>query len=219
VAERSSNASQSAYDLIKDQIVRGDLAAGEKLGEADLAVVAGVSRTPIREALRRLAAEGFVTFTANRGAQVATYSGQEIDEIFQIRSRLDGLVARLAAERASAAQLSALHDLLEIMGAVRLGDDALDDAIAANRDFHRLVGDACGSARLADIRFSLINVPVVQQTVRTYTPEAWQRSISRHRELLAALEARDADLAEAIAVAHVLWVRAWMSDRVVREPA
>lgn len=217
MAQRGRTAA-SVHDTLKERILRHDLAPGEKLREADLASAMGVSRTPVREALRRLQVDGLVSFIPNVGAQVAQYNKAEVDEVFRIRVRLDGEIARLAADRATGEQLETLQKAADVMSEVALRDDTIDDLIAANREFHRLLGEAADSRRLAEMRFGLIDVPIVWQIVRTYTPRIWARSVLHHQELMEALQEHDGDWAEAIATAHVLSMHAWTRTCGARQP-
>ena len=96
-----SKASEKVVDQMRDRILQGEYAPGERLGEVELAEKLGVSRTPVREALRRLSAEGLVDITTNKGARVVEYPAHDLDHIFLIRARVEGLSARTAAHRAS----------------------------------------------------------------------------------------------------------------------
>ena len=96
-----SHASDHAYRLIRAQILSGERAGGDWLREGDLAESIGVSRTPVREALRRLTAEGLVSHERNRGVQVAAWTAEDLDEIFSLRSVLEPWACRLAAMSAS----------------------------------------------------------------------------------------------------------------------
>src|SRR5690348_976966 len=96
-------ASDRAVDQLRERILGGEYTPGERLAEVELAEKLGVSRTPVREALRRLAAEGLVDITTNKGARVIDYPRQDLERIFEIRARVEGLSARVAAELATTA--------------------------------------------------------------------------------------------------------------------
>ncbi|MST33366.1 GntR family transcriptional regulator, partial [Acidimicrobiaceae bacterium USS-CC1] len=104
-----------AYTALRDGIARGEHAAGSRLREEDLAATLGLSRTPVREALRRLQAEGLVEVEPRRGALVATWSADELDEIFELRALVEGYGARRAAARVADAQVGLLEELCEGM--------------------------------------------------------------------------------------------------------
>ena len=96
---RVANSSAVAADLIRQAILDGELPAGSRLKEDELAARLDVSRTPVREALRRLEAEGLVVHEAKRGAAVRAYSASELDDMYRLRAMLEGYAARRAAER------------------------------------------------------------------------------------------------------------------------
>ncbi|GAA1862454.1 GntR family transcriptional regulator [Pseudonocardia ailaonensis] len=209
MAKHGSNA-QAAYELIKKRILEDELPPGAKLREGELVDVLGISRTPIREALRRLHVEGFVSFSPNVGTEVARYSDDDVDEIFALRVDLDGKVARLAALRASEPQREQLNAALDAMVRIPFVPENRERLTALNLEFHLLVGELSGSPRLARMRAGLIELPFVRQTVRTYTDPAWERSLQHHAELVDAVCQHDGDWAQAIATSHVLSVHAWL---------
>jgi DNA-binding GntR family transcriptional regulator len=198
-----SHASDHAYRLIRAQILSGERAGGDWLREGDLAESIGVSRTPVREALRRLTAEGLVSYERNRGVQVAAWTAADLDEIFSLRSVLEPWACRLAA-------VSATVDLEELN---RLADD-MDDAArgsvtdvdritSLNNRFHRLILDASQNRRLGSVVSSVVQVPLVWQTFSHYSDTDLRRSLAHHHELVAALAAGDPDWAESVMRSHV----------------
>jgi DNA-binding GntR family transcriptional regulator len=204
------SAAERAYEVIRGGILDGTFGLGARLPEEDLAARAGVSRTPVREALRQLAAEGFVTFAPNRGAQVASWSEDDLEEIFQLRALLESYAASRAARRIDAARLLALHELADGMdAAARRGTAAALDRIAElNNRFHRAILTVADSQRLHALLDTVIVVPLVHRTFHRYTPAALRRSMHHHRELLAAFEAADSEWAATVMRTHVLAARA-----------
>lgn len=204
-----ASAAERAYDAIRGGILDGTFELGARLPEEDLAARAGVSRTPVREALRKLAAEGFVTFATNRGAQVASWTDEDLEEIFGLRALLESHGASLAARRIETGHLVALHDLADAMEqAARRGTGpALDRVAELNNRFHRTILEIAGSPRLRALLDTVIVLPLVHRTFHRYTPNALQRSMHHHRELLAAFEAGDGDWAAAVMRTHVLAAR------------
>src|SRR5262245_32416607 len=112
-----TQASERAYTQIRAGLLGGVFAPGERLREEDLAQRTGVSRTPVREALRRLALEGFVDLQPGRGVQVVSWSDQDLDEIFSVRALLEGYGAAQAAQRATREHVEALTALCDRMDA------------------------------------------------------------------------------------------------------
>lgn len=204
------SAAEHAYAVVRDGILDGTFELGARLPEEDVAARAGVSRTPVREALRRLAAEGFVTFTPNRGAQVASWTAGDLEEIFQLRALLESHAAGQAATRIAPAQLVELHALADDMerAADRATPRALDRIAERNTAFHRTILAATGSRRLHSLLETVIVVPLVHRTFHRYTPAALRRSMDHHRELLAAFEAGDGTWAASVMRTHVLAARA-----------
>lgn len=197
--------SQRAYEAVRAVALSPDRRPGERLKEEELAASLGVSRTPIREALRRLAAEGIVEFVPNRGAHVATWGGTDLEEIFNLRARLEGYAAFRAATRIEAAQLAQLAQLAERMdrAAASGGTRAIDRVTELNGAFHQLIVTAAHSQRLESLLAGLIQVSLAHRTFRRYSPEALGRSLAHHHELVAAMRAGDPDWAEAIMRSHI----------------
>ena len=115
---RSLTSAERVADSLRDRIVHGDLAAGSRLGEAELAGELGVSRTPVREALSRLAAEGLVEIVPNRGARVATWTAAELEGVFDLRSTLEPQLTGFAVPNATPADVDELEELAVRMLAV-----------------------------------------------------------------------------------------------------
>src|SRR3954452_3369655 len=140
-ASDPKHASDHAYTLIRAQILSGDRQGGDWLREGDLAESLGVSRTPVREALRRLTAEGLVRHERNRGVQVQAWTPQDLDEIFSLRSVLEPWACRLAAVSGALA-LDRLEELAHAMDSAASGPAVdVDTVTELNNRFHRLVLD------------------------------------------------------------------------------
>jgi DNA-binding GntR family transcriptional regulator len=203
--------------LIEEAIVSGDLAPGAVLRQEQLSEQYAVSRTPIREALRRLAALGLVSFEANRGFRVRTLSRQDMWEAFLLRAELESLVTSIAAEKMNASALSELDQaekrfstLTRELRAREPGDDRRSltvDWMRANHGFH-------------DVIYRVANLPLIEQTAksarRTFSgPAVWapgDETIDelyllnerQHNAIRDALAARSPDGARALAREHVL---------------
>ncbi len=203
-------AAERAYATIRDGILHGQYAAGARLTEQDLAHTVGVSRTPVREALRRLHAEGLVQFEPNHGAVVSFFGIEDAEEIFELRAALEPLSARRAAERATPSVITELRSLAEqqIAESTRRTGDYLVRIGQLNDRFHRLVQSAAGSVRLEKTLAGLIEAPLILRTFVQYTPVELIRSADQHLELVQAFEARDPAWAQGIMGAHILTGRA-----------
>lgn len=194
-----------AYQAVRSGIIAGRYLAGARLTEQEIATAVGVSRTPVREALRRLDAEGLVDFTPNLGAVVTTWTDADSDEVFDLRAMLESYGARRATARASAEQVAALRILAEAQyrESRDRGPGHLERIADLNSQFHRRLQEAAGSARLSRALAALIEAPLMMRTFQKYTPEDLERSAQHHLEIVRALEARDADWAASVMLSHI----------------
>ena len=198
-----------AYRRIRGDIVSGQLRGGLRLGETDLAVRYGLSRTPIRESLRRLQSEGLVDVQPHRGATVVDWQSMDVSAIYDLRALVEGFIARQAATQIAEeeiARLSGLCDQMEAMTAdLPPGDIQLVDKIAdLNSDLHGAIGRAAGGPQIEALRRVVVVLPLVLRMLYTFSTADLQRSNRHHRELLAAFQARDPEWAEAAMRTHVL---------------
>ena len=213
-----TRASERAIDVVRELILRGELAAGARLGEVELADRLGVSRTPVREALGRLAAEGLVEIVPNRGARVSSWTVAELEEVFDLRGALEPRLTALAVPRAADDDIAALDALASTMR--RVGepgpDQDLDALVPLNREFHgRLVAVAAHPAMAAALA-GAVHAPIVLRNFHAYDHASLRRSLAHHVEIVAALRARDAVWARAVMTAHIHNARAVMV-RAARE--
>jgi DNA-binding GntR family transcriptional regulator len=197
---------------LRGLILDGDLRPGTRLGEVELADRLGVSRTPVREALSRLAAEGLVEIVPNRGARVATWTVAELEGVFDLRASLEPQLTGFAAARATPDDADALDELAERMlevGCPGPGQD-LDALVPLNRAFHdRLIALADHPA-LATALAAAIHPPIVVRNFHTYDEASLRRSLAHHAEIVAAVRAGDAEWARAVMTAHISNARAVM---------
>ncbi|GIH27815.1 GntR family transcriptional regulator [Acrocarpospora phusangensis] len=212
-------ASDRVVDRLREQILGGEYAPGERLGEVELAEKLGVSRTPVRDALRRLSAEGLVDITTNKGARVVEYLRADLEHIFQIRAHVEGLAARAAATAASAADIDRLE---HIATALREHSEAgrLNEVYRLNAEYHSTLNNLAGSSVVTATVGQLIHASVLLRTLHAFDDAARRRSVNHHLEIVAALRARDGDWAEAVMHAHLLSARAsLLGPRRVQAPA
>ncbi|MEV0585423.1 GntR family transcriptional regulator [Nonomuraea sp. NPDC050310] len=197
----------SIVDDLRNLILDGHYTPGDRLGEVELAESLGVSRTPVREALRRLQSEGLVEIVANRGARVVEYPAEDLETVFELRARIEGLAARQAAATASIEEADRLH---EVAVAVKehAERDELDLVYRLNAEFHQGLVRLGGSTVLAQSISSLIHSPVLLRTYSSFDAEAMRRSVNHHIEVAAAVRAGDPDWAEAVMRAHLFSARA-----------
>jgi DNA-binding GntR family transcriptional regulator len=199
-----SRASDRAYINIRSMILSGELQPGLQIREESLAELCGVSRTPVRDALRRLEAELFIRRNESQRSFVADWSLDDLEEAFQLRAMLEAYAAKRAATRISWDQLVRL----------RGHNDAIKQAIGAskpdiarfldhNRHFHAIILEASGSERLSGMLTQVTEQPVVLRTAQQYDLENLRRSHHEHEELVMAFDNRDGEWAAAVMTAHI----------------
>lgn len=207
------NASTVATELIRQAIVEGRLAPGQRLKEEELARQLGISRTPVREALLVLQAEGLVEAAPNRGATVRAHTAEDLDDLYQLRALLEGYAARRAALRMTDEAVAALWGSCERFEAlVERGE--VRDLVRENLFFHGAILDAAGSARLAAMVRKVIELPLVYRSYVWYSPDQRHISVHYHRQIARALETRDAERAELLMKEHVFEARDLLVARV-----
>lgn len=210
---------QDAYTTIRERIITGVYPMGERLGEVELATDLGVSRTPVREALRRLSADGLVEVSANRGARVSLWTTDDLDQIYELRSMLEGRAASRAAGRITETELQELDSLCDEMeSAVESGiseSHNLDILSDGNRSFHAMIMAISGNAHLHRLTDSLFQVPLSIHTYRHYSSVELERSMRHHREIVQAFRCRDGEWANSVMRSHIhaAWHSAPVFDR------
>lgn len=190
---------QSVYDALIDLIVSGDLPPGQHMVETDLARQLGVSRQPIREALHRMEAEGWVDLRPSQGAFVHVPTDSEVDELLDVRALLEAETARLAARAATPQQVARLRRICEEGRAAADADD-FGAAVTANNAFHAEVAAIAGNSMLAEL--AEIVGRRVQWYYRLVAPARGHDSWAEHQEMIDAIEAADTQRAQQLAREH-----------------
>lgn len=198
-----SRASDRAYAEIRTQILSGRMPAGAPLREEHLAELCGVSRTPVRDALRRLESELFVVRSDSQRTFVADWSREDVDEMFTLRGMLESHAAARAASRISDSEIGELRALNQAIEQAIDGPDGVQAFLDHNRNFHAIILSAASSPRLSATLATLIEQPVVRRTALLYGDAELLRSAGEHSQLIAAFEARDADWARAVMHGHI----------------
>lgn len=189
-------------EAIREAIINGKLKPRERLMEIQLAEELGVSRTPIREALRKLELEGFIVMVPRKGAYVADISFKDIADVFEIRAALEGLAAALAAERITDEELEELErNLVEKAEAIANND--LEKLVEVDTRFHELIYQASRNDRLT---FIVNNLREQIQRFRATSlsfPGRMKKSLDEHRNLVDAIQSRDTMAARQLAEEHI----------------
>ena len=208
----ATTSTERVIEALRADILSGRHEPGRRLGEVELAAELGTSRTPVREALHRLAADGLVELTANRGARVVEHSAHDLDTVFVLRAHAEGVAARAAAQSAGAADIAELERLaLAVAAAARPAHGSspdLDRVYRHNRDFHDLLLSLAGSQSLQGVVGALVHSTVLVRTYQAFDDGAMHRSVDHHLELVAAVRARDPDWAESVMRSHLYSARA-----------
>ncbi|MBE6018850.1 MAG: GntR family transcriptional regulator [Clostridiales bacterium] len=206
IKENYALLSELVYNAIKDSILKGELPPGEKISESSLARKLDVSRTPVREALRILYAEGFISLMPNSRFMVNEFTKEDALEVLAIRRLLEGEAARLAAlsrdERKAEIidrQRKAIPEYLQ-----HLNDHSPSESMSFDMEFHRDIYELSGNSRLLEL-----GEHVKDRQVRAYLANRWEEEdfvrkfTSQHSEILDAIEKGDAEEAEAKGRAHI----------------
>lgn len=194
---------EQTIERLRTLIIRGDLAPGETLVEADLSEALGISRTPLREALKLLASEGLVELRLNRSAMITPIRESEIEELFEAVSGIERIAAELAAARMTARDLEKLKGLQARME--RFYDSGkLRDYFELNQQIHSFIVACARNGALKATHHWLLSRVERARFFALSSRERWNESVQEHRDLLEALEARDADRAGNVLARHVV---------------
>lgn len=209
---------QEVAKRLRERIFAHEIPPGTWIDEQALAVEYGISRTPLREALKVLAAEGMVTLKPRRGAYVTEVSDRDLDDIFPVLALLEGRCAHEATERArpeDLRRLDAIHETLEKHATA----GNLDRFFEANQDFHRALLDLAGNRWLAQVIQDLRRVLRLTRHHSLLARGRVQESLEEHRAILAAMRSRDAERAGELMHAHLGQGRAAIAKVRSRDPA
>ena len=216
---RAETSAGRTVAAVRELILRGDFPAGARLGEVELAERLGVSRTPVREALGRLAAEGLVEIVPNRGARVTSWTVAELEGVFDLRAALEPRLTALAVPRAGDADIAALDEL------------AAPCSTSARPAPTRTSTRSCRSTASSTAAWSPsptsprwrahwrapIHAPIVLRNFHTYDEASLRRSLAHHLEIVAAVRAGDPAWAQAVMTAHIRNARAVMVRAAAQE--
>lgn len=190
------------FESMREAILSGDLEPGERLMEIQLADEMGVSRTPVREAIRKLELENFVVMIPRKGAYVAGVSLKDVADVFEIRSALEGLAAGLAAERITDDELELMERALFYRASEQ--ELNLEQIVESDTDFHALVYKASRNDRLIQILANLREQIQRFRTTSLAVPGRVKLAIDEHRMIVEALRNHNSEEAQSLAIAHIM---------------
>lgn len=194
--------SQKVYRALKTEIIKGSLKPGTKLSEGKIAEQMGVSRTPVREALKELAAEGFVKMNPNQAVVVSNASVEDVQEVLQIRGVLEGLAARLATRMISEEEIKELEKYQKQMEYYTKKDDVLAFS-EMDAEFHELILNVCGNNRLIQIRKNLSDQARRYRIRSLSVPGRLKYSLKEHQEIVEELKRKNAEQADRLSQKHI----------------
>ena len=200
IARRSLH--DEVIERIRDMIVEGEIAPGARVPEREFCERFGISRTPLREALKVLASEGIVQLLPNRGARVAALSATDIEELFEVLTRLESLAGELAAQRIAKRELVPIrraHDAM--VKSFRTGD--LSSYFKLNQEIHQRIVDAAGNRTLHQLHEALAGRVKRARFMANLSNERWQQAVEEHERIIEALEARDGEALGRILELHL----------------
>jgi DNA-binding GntR family transcriptional regulator len=197
-----------AYAQVRAAIVENRYPPGHRLVEQRIAEQLGLSRTPVREALRMLEAEGLVVSARNRGAMVRPLSETEVVDLYGLRIRLESYAVEVATERATEAELGGFVDAADAFGDVRCSIDVdSDEGVRrlhdANRRFHDGIVAAARHHRLAVMLARTVDTPLVFQAFRSFSSAEIERSDTFHHLIVGAMCRRDGNRASTLMAEHI----------------
>ena len=202
VDSKSPSLEQMVYSQLEEEILSGELERGASLGEIALAKRLGVSRTPVRGALHRLAEEGLVEILPNRGATVVGINAEDLIDIYKIRERLEGLASSLAATRITKEELEKLSEAVEL-AEFYISKNDTEHIKELDTVFHSIIYRASGS------RFLARTLSELHRKIKSYrkrslsVPGRLEKSEREHREILDAIKSGDVGRAEKLTSLHV----------------
>jgi DNA-binding GntR family transcriptional regulator len=207
---------EEAATRLRTLIIRGELRPGEQLTEAGLSEALGISRTPLREALKLLAAEGLVELRLNRSAVVAPLRPSELDDLFETVAGIERIAAELAAARMNQKDVQKLKVLQERMERYHAADE-LRDYFECNQQIHRFIVSCAKNTALQSTHDALLARVERARFLALSSHQRWVESVEEHRRILHALETRDSPGAGQLLAQHVLRTGQAVSEFLVGE--
>ena len=206
-------ASREVYQSLRDSITRGTFGPGHRLSEVELAESFGVSRTPVREALRLLSADGMIDYRPRSIAVVAEWTDEEVLHLSRLRSHLEGYAASVAGDRAMPDDVNKLRELnariAELASIGERSPQIVDELVHTNIEFHEHIVTMAQSRILLTQFRRMLHYPLHQRVMSIYGTEGLQTSIQQHAIIVNALEQHDGDWAGALMVAHIMSSRSY----------
>lgn len=203
MTNKSTSLRSKVFNSIRQDILNGKYQRGDELTESGLGTALGVSRTPVREALRQLELEGLVELVPNKGAFVTGISNKDILDIYEIRSRLEGLCARWAVKNITRQQLDEMEEIMYLTE-YHVRKEHCDQLFELDGRFHNLLYEASHSRIIAHELTEFHQYVQLARKQSLKNSKRFLRTNEEHQRILEALKAHDEDLAEKLATEHIL---------------
>jgi len=190
----------SVYNELRKRLVEGKLKPGQRLREVELSSMLGVSRTPVREAIKRLESEGFAAYVSRRGAVVSELTPEQAVELYAVREILEGSAANLAARYATPSEIEVLDELLTNHREAGVDPELLS---RINRQFHQMIYRMAHNRYLLGLLSTAQDYMLLLRETTYYDPGRPASALEEHGEIVSAIKARDSERAEKAARKHI----------------
>lgn len=198
------------FQKLREDILSGKYKDGEELREISIGEELGVSRTPVREALRQLELEGLVEIVPNKGAYVTGITSKDVMDIYKIRSTLEGLCARWATEHITEEQIEELEEIVMLseFHLKKASEGKVQHVSELDGKFHKILYEASNSRILEHVLTDFHKYVQLARSMSVRNKDRAEKSIAEHRAILEAIKNKDKDLAEKLADEHIMKVMA-----------
>lgn len=197
------------FEKLREDILSGVYKEKEELREISIGEALGVSRTPVREALRQLELEGLVKIIPNKGAYVTGITQADVRDIYKIRSMLEGLCARWATEHITEEQMTELEEILLLSEFhLKKKEECAEQVSVLDGRFHKVLYEASNSRIMEHVLSDFHKYVKMARRMSVGSKSRAEKSVEEHRQILEAIKKRDADLAEELANQHIMNVMA-----------
>ena len=202
-AKRHPTMYSFVFETLRDEILAGRIPTGTRLNIEEIQTRLGVSRTPVREALKQLSSMGLVENQPHRGTYIKELSVDDIIEIYQIRSALEGMIARISAKKLSSDDLNKLKDLCSRMenGSRDIGHAGFREM---NEAFHQILRNAISAPILVELSMTYYRQSTISRALSIELPGSFESVCREHKDIVAALISRDPDAADSAMKTHYL---------------
>lgn len=190
-------------DRVREMIVTGDLEPGTKVPEQSLAEKFGVSRTPLREALKVLASEGLITLTPNKGATISALTLEDLEEAFPVMGALEALSGEMACARISDDEIAHIRHLHDQM-VLHYQAGEMPKYFRFNQEIHNRILDAADNATLSSMYRGLSGQVRRARYVANISKKRWDQAVSEHEEIIVALSARNGEALSEVLKRHLV---------------